>query len=217
MKTILCYGDSNTFGADPEIRYGRFDYETRWTGRLQRALGADYRVIEEGLGGRTTVLEDPLMPGRNGKTFLPICLESHSPLDLVILMLGTNDFKRRFHMPTCDIAMGIRSLITIVRQGVCGEAGEAGTEGSPEILLVSPIQIGEGIESSPPGPMFGKEALEKSKELAGHLKAVAAETGCHFLDAACVAGAGSDCLHINRAGHAALAEALAQQVRKILD
>ena len=91
MKNILCYGDSNTFGFT--LHGGRHPYDVRWTGRLQLALGPAYRVIEEGCGGRTTVFEDPIDLGRNGRTSLPVCLASHNPLDLVILMLGTNDLR----------------------------------------------------------------------------------------------------------------------------
>ena len=94
MKNILCYGDSNTFGFT--LEGGRHPYHIRWTGRLQQALGPEYRVIEEGCGGRTTVFEDEIDLGRNGRTSLPVCLNSHKPLDLVILMLGTNDMKNRF-------------------------------------------------------------------------------------------------------------------------
>ena len=217
MKTILCYGDSNTFGADPEVMFGRFDYETRWTGRLQRLLGPDYDVIEEGLGGRTTVLDDPLTPGRNGGAFLPVCLESHSPMDLVILMLGTNDFKLRFHMPAGDTALGLRNLISTIRQAASGEIGQVLFGGKcPEILLMAPVRVGENIEAGPFGPMFGRQAIEKSNELAGLLKTLAAEMGCHFFDAGSVAGTGADSLHIHARGHAALAEALAKQVREIL-
>ena len=102
MKHILCYGDSNTFGTDP-VRGGRHPYEVRWTGALQRLLGGNYRVIEEGCGGRTTVFEDQLSYGRNGlKTLVP-CIASHNPLDLIIIMLGTNDLKKRFQATPWDL------------------------------------------------------------------------------------------------------------------
>src|SRR6187401_3541591 len=100
MKTVLCFGDSNTWGFVPESITAphamRHAPDLRWTGVLARELGAGYRVIEEGLSGRTTVHEDPIMGNRNGSLHLPSCLESHSPIDVVMLMLGTNDLKCMF-------------------------------------------------------------------------------------------------------------------------
>ena len=87
MKTILCYGDSNTYGLRPDSNQ-RYPREIRWTGLLQKSLGEDYYVIEEGLSGRTTLWDDPIEEHKNGKTYLFPCLESHSPIDLVVLMLS---------------------------------------------------------------------------------------------------------------------------------
>ena len=100
MRRILCFGDSNTWGYDPATGE-RFDEQTRWTGVLQAALGGDYTVIEEGLNGRTTVWDDPIEGHKNGHEYLVPCLETHRPLDLVVLMLGTNDLKRRFSLCRC--------------------------------------------------------------------------------------------------------------------
>ena len=98
MKHILCYGDSNTFGTDP-IHGGRHPDDVRWTGVLQKLLGSDYRVIEEGCGGRTTVFEDEISYGRNGLKMLIPIIASHNPLDLIVVMLGTNDLKKRCFRP----------------------------------------------------------------------------------------------------------------------
>ncbi|MDD4648195.1 MAG: GDSL-type esterase/lipase family protein [Sphaerochaeta sp.] len=95
MRRILCYGDSNTFGTNPSG--GRWQYDQRWTGILSSLLGPDFQIIEEGLGGRTTVFDDPLELHRSGREFLPVALHSHRPLDLVILSLGTNDCKKFFN------------------------------------------------------------------------------------------------------------------------
>ena len=113
MKNILCYGDSNTFGFT--LHGGRHPYDVRWTGRLQLALGPAYRVIEEGCGGRTTVFEDPIDLGRNGRTSLPVCLASHNPLDLVILMLGTNDMKHYFQNNAWSIGQGVAQLLHLIQ------------------------------------------------------------------------------------------------------
>ena len=95
MKRILCFGDSNTWGWNPANKE-RFDENSRWTGILKNKLGENYDIIEEGLNGRTTVWDDPIEGYKNGKKHLPSCLESHRPLDIVVLMLGTNDLKSRF-------------------------------------------------------------------------------------------------------------------------
>ena len=109
MRTVLCYGDSNTWGYDPATRT-RYPPHVRWTGVLATRLGAEYRVVEEGLNGRTTRWDDPIEPGRNGLTYLRPCIESHQPLDVIIIMLGTNDLKRRFDLSASDIAQSAAAL-----------------------------------------------------------------------------------------------------------
>ena len=113
MKTILCYGDSNTWGYDPanQTRYPR---DVRWPGVLRNGLGDGYIVIEEGLNGRTTVWDDPIELDKNGATYLRPCIQTHKPLDFVIIMLGTNDLKTRFSLPAYDIASGAGVLVDIV-------------------------------------------------------------------------------------------------------
>ena len=134
MKSVLCYGDSNTWGCNP-VTGERHKYKDRWTTILQELLGADYLVIPEGLNGRTTVWDDPIEGHKNGSTYLTPCLESHKPLDLVIIMLGTNDLKVRFSLPASDIAAGAGVLVDIVKKSECGLRGEA-----PKILLLIPPQ-----------------------------------------------------------------------------
>jgi len=119
MRRILCYGDSNTWGCIP-ISAARYGEDIRWPGVLAGLLGAEYRIIEEGLNGRTTVFDDPLQEGRNGKTYLLPCLLSHRPLDVVVLMLGTNDMKQRYGLPAEDIARGAGVLAEIVRTSGSG-------------------------------------------------------------------------------------------------
>ena len=114
MKTIVCYGDSNTYGYNPENGF-RYEYEERWTTILQKELKDSAIVIPEGLNGRTTSFEDELRPGRNGATYLDPCLHSHGPIDLVVLMLGTNDLKIRFQATPTDIGKGIDRLIKMIK------------------------------------------------------------------------------------------------------
>ena len=111
MKEILCFGDSNTYGLIPKTG-GRYDRDTRWTGILEKRLyEKDYRIVEEGLCGRTTIFEDELREGRRGADLLPTLLESHAPLDRVILMLGTNDCKTYYSASPELIGLGIEKLL----------------------------------------------------------------------------------------------------------
>ena len=209
MKNILCFGDSNTFASHP--LGGRHPYDVRWTGRLQALLGAEYRVIEEGLGGRTTVFEDQISPGRNGRTALPMAIGTHNPLDLIIVMLGTNDLKEQYHVTTWDLARAMEQLMHII------DAYEyAPHYQKPQVLLVSPIEVGEDIENSPFG-CFTRAAIAPSKEFAKIYAPVAEKYGAHFFDAASVARpSAEDQLHMDESSHRALADALAVKVREIL-
>ena len=133
MKSILCFGDSNTYGLKPDGT-GRFEKTERWTGILSEMLRPDdYDVIEEGLVGRTTVFEDSTRIGRNGSKLLPILLESHGPVDTVVLMLGTNDCKTVYNASPRLIARGAEILLKQIR---------ANNENA-KILLLSPIYLGE--------------------------------------------------------------------------
>ena len=113
---ILCYGDSNTFGSRPDGLGQRYTDEVRWSGVLQERLGAEFQVIVEGLPGRTTVWDDPIEPYRNGSAYLMPCLLSQAPLDVVVLLLGTNDLKQRFSATAQDIASGAGRLIGMIQQ-----------------------------------------------------------------------------------------------------
>lgn len=201
MINILCFGDSNTFGTNP--RGGRHSWNTRWPGRLQVLLGPEYYVIEEGMGGRTTVWDDPLEPGRRGISALPIALQSHKPLDLVILALGTNDCKSYFNLSPEVIALGIENLCMEVLRYDYGIGYEI-----PKILVVSPVHIGADITQGP-YPGFDSSAPAKSKELGPLFKKVADSHHCLFFDASTAAQASAvDFLHLDGKNHEALAEGI---------
>jgi lysophospholipase L1-like esterase len=206
-RRVLCFGDSNTWGYDPATG-GRFAREVRWTGVLARALGPGVEVIEEGLNGRTTVRDDPLEAHRNGMTYLLPCLESHAPLDLVLLMLGTNDLKARFALGAREVADGARRLANAVRASGSGPGGAA-----PHLLLVAPPPVRPRGELD---EMFAGAAA-KSRDLAVELGRVAAARRCPFFDSGTVAVAGRlDGLHLEAEGHRALALALVPHVRALL-
>ena len=108
---ILCFGDSNTWGYKPD-KTGRFDENTRWTALLQKKLGPEYHIIEEGLCGRTTVFQDELRESRRGLDMIGVTVEMHNPLDLVIIMLGTNDCKTRYGASASVIARGLDQVVS---------------------------------------------------------------------------------------------------------
>jgi lysophospholipase L1-like esterase len=132
MPTIVCYGDSNTYGYDAATA-GRFPPDVRWPGVLRRELGAEFEVIEEGLNGRTTIWDDPFVDGRNGRNYLGPCLQSHAPIDVVVIMLGTNDLKAFFRVSAAEIASGAGALVGIVQTSRAGPGG-----GEPLVLLIAP-------------------------------------------------------------------------------
>ncbi len=210
MKEVLCYGDSNTYGRDP-LTTKRFKRNVRWPGVLQNTLGSDYHIIEEGLNGRTTVWDDPVRgrTKRNGSLYLLPCLESHSPIDLVIIMLGTNDLKMRFSVSAYDIGQSIGALIEIVKISKSGP-----NDGAPKILLLAPPPLGKLTEYA--DTFTGGPA--KSRELAAHYKNIAQEHGCEFFDTGTVIKSSKvDGLHFDPEGHEALGKAVAEAVNKILN
>lgn len=210
MKTIMCYGDSNTWGANPD-QLGRIDIHARWAGVLRDRLGADYHVVEEGLNGRTTVHDDPIEgTHKNGRTAMPMLLETHAPLDLVIIMLGTNDLKKRFDVPASDIARGMGVLAKIVLSSAAGIGGNA-----PKLLLVSPPRIAP-LAGTPFEDMF-EGAPAKSEKLAHFYAQTAAELGCAFFDAgSAIVSSPRDAIHLEPDQHIKLGEAMVEQVKNLI-
>jgi len=202
----MCFGDSNTWGYSP-VSGQRYPHSVRWTGVLQAELGSDYRVIEEGLNGRTTVWEDPIEGDKMGKRHLPPLLQSHAPLDLVVVMLGTNDLKKRFSAHASDIAAGAGVLADMIRASGSGRAGAA-----PDVLLVAPPTLGKlsGLEG-----MF-EGGAEKSRQLGKYFAEAARQGGCPFLDAgAVIRSSDLDGIHLEEKEHLALGRAVAEEVKKI--
>lgn len=208
MRTILCYGDSNTWGWDPDTTE-RFARDTRWPGVLRNLLGEGYEVIEEGLSDRTTVWDDPLGDSKNGKAYLVPCLESHSPIDLVILMLGTNDLKMRFSVPAFDIAGGVEVLVNVILGSDTGPGGQA-----PALLVLAPPPLAKLSE-------FAEEfegGTAKSLKLGERYRRVADTHGCAFLDTAEVISTSDiDGVHLEAAEHTRLGQAVAGAVRAIFE
>lgn len=211
-RHIVCLGDSNTHGYSPDAPQFRFGEEERWTCLLQRALGQDYLVLEEGLPGRTTVFEDPVEEGMPALPYLYPCLKSHAPVDLLVIMLGTNDTKERLSANACAIGKGMTRLVRKAQTIDCwGEKG-------PNILLIAPLAIGKGVERSPVAQEMGQGCVEKSLRLPGQFRAAAKELGCAFLDANTLGLEQNqvDHMHLTRDSHRLLAEALAQLISTLL-
>ena len=207
MRTLLLFGDSNTHGTMPMPDFafdGRFDRDERWAGRLAQLL-PEWEVIAEGHPGRTTVHDDPIEGAhRNGLTVLPALLESHAPVDVVLVMLGTNDLKERFSVNAGDIALSLERLVRVIRASAAGPGG-----GAPDVLLVAPPPIEEvGCLAT----MFAGGAA-KSRALAGEVRAAAARAGVAFLDAGGVVKVSPiDGIHYDAEANPALATTFAAAI-----
>lgn len=212
MKNILCFGDSNTWGYDPAT-CDRFQRDIRWTGVLRKELGEGCNVIEEGLNGRTTVWDDPVEgiidSHKNGKKYLIPCLESHKPLDLVVIMLGTNDLKKRFSLSALDIAESAGSLVDVVMKSDAGIKGTA-----PKVLLMAPPKL---AKLSYYAEML-EGAAEKALKFSEYYARVAQEHGCSFLDTSnVIVSSDIDGIHFEAGEHAKLGRAVSNAVREILE
>lgn len=214
-KTVLCYGDCNTWGLIPGAGGGRLPSHVRWPGVLSKLLRTNYRVNEEGLCGRTTAFDDPVSPGieRNGlKTFGAI-LDTHKPLDLVIIALGTNDLKARFAAPPIDIARGVELLVMTAATAAFGPAG---TGLPPDILVVCPPTIWE-VANTTHGKIY-KGGREKSMELRDAFHDMAARVRVPMIFAEDFVHADpSDGIHLSAESHAILGQEVAKWILEWFD
>ncbi|HSL85458.1 MAG TPA: GDSL-type esterase/lipase family protein, partial [Bacteroidales bacterium] len=155
QRRILCFGDSNTWGFNAKNKE-RFPKEIRWTRKLLKMLGEEDEIIEEGLNGRNAVCEDQLKEGLKGLDYIHPCIMSHKPLDLVIIMLGTNDAKERYGLTPHNMAMGIIRVASKIRHTEAGIGGK-----DPEILIVSPAPIGRDYVMTEAFLSMGRDADRK--------------------------------------------------------
>ncbi len=204
-RVVLAYGDSNTHGTVPMASLedmGRFGPAERWPGVLAAALGPGWRVIEEGLPGRTTVHPDPISGvHKNGLSVLPAVLESHRPLDAVVLMLGTNDLKQRFQVPVVEIAESVQWLVLAALRSGCGPEA-----GAPKVLLVAPPPV---LETGCLAEIFAGSAV-KSQRLGAEYARIAARHETGFLDAGqLIASSPLDGVHFDASEHGKLGRGVA--------
>lgn len=211
-KHIVCFGDSNTHGYKA-VTNGRFDEDERWTRLLQAKLGEEYLVIEEGLSGRTTCFEDAIHEGLSGLNYIYPCLMSHEPVDLLVIMLGTNDTKERFGVSAACIALGMKRLVAKAKATV-----DAWAAGRPNILIVCPKNIDKEYEETPIALTMGRGCAEKSAGLAEEYRKIAELMGCAFFDANTVVTENNhiDYMHLTDEGHRQLAEALAGLIPELV-
>lgn len=204
-KTILCYGDSNTWGNVPrsDERYSR---DIRWPGALQNILGAQYEVVSEGLCGRTFVAEDPKKPHRTGITHLQAILESADPIDLVIIMLGTNDVKITYNLKPTDIAEHLLQTINLIKS-------IEDLEKIPKILIICPPPvIVPETNDLDPRMIQGPETF---KILPNLYKEVAQRNECGFINAGdYVSSSKIDGYHLDKDAHLKLAEVIGKYINK---
>ena len=213
MRTALCFGDSNTHGTPAMISIDdqkRFDRALRWPSVMASRLGASWEVIAEGHPGRNSVFDDPVDgEHKNGLRVLPALLETHRPVDLVIVMLGTNDLKARFSVPASDIALGLERLVTMI-----GKSDTGPNLAPPRVLLSAPVPIEEvGFL----GDMFAGGAA-KSRALSPLLQEVARRQGAGFIDLGHVTEVDPvDGIHLTAQGQAAVGVAMAESVEKMFN
>lgn len=213
-KKIVCFGDSNTYGYDPSTG-GRFDENTRWPKVLQKLLGDGYEIFEEGQNGRTIANEDPWEGGTKcGMDYVLPMLETKRP-DLLIIMLGSNDLKKKFNLPAADIAGSLQTMLMKIR-GYCDNFINCR---ETKILVVSPPALSEPFSESYFAIFFDEnDVVARSKELAKWYEMVADQYGCEFLNATASVSAGSvDHLHLDPKGHEAMAHLVREAIVNIYE
>jgi len=219
-RTILCYGDSNTWGyvpqnfSDGNYTIQRFPRDIRWPGALQNLLGKNFHIVEEGLNSRTTNLNYQIPPDRNGKTYLPSCLYTHAPIDLVILALGGNDLKTYFNRSAREIREGLSELVDIIQSSTYGEKMQQ----APQILIISPFKLLPVAEEykDENGTIILPEALKKSQQLVQEYRDLAKQKNCHFVDvSSSIISSEIDGIHLDAEAHQKLASIIFEKIKSI--
>lgn len=201
--SVLCYGDSNTYGYDPQTG-GRYPRDKRWTTILGEKLGDGYEVIAEGLNGRTTAHDRPGAAWKNGAASFIAVLGTHKPVDHLVIMLGTNDCNAELGLSAADIAAGMETLVSLAEEKAPELQGYV-----PEITVTAPAAIREEYEASPFASELTAESVQKSRDLGQLYAEIAERHGCRFVDAtAGVEVSPHDCEHLTGKGHEQLADRL---------
>ena len=205
MKKILCYGDSNTFGFIPKI-CGRYDKNTRWSGRLSELLKDNYEVIEEGMNNRTGFFKNPEGLKQSGGEYLSIYLQNHKDIDICILALGTNDAQFFYNLDRKSAELGLMNLINAIRE----------VNSDTKIVIVPPVKITENILHSGFAMMFNSDSIEKIREVFDVFKIVSDKENCYYFDFnEIVSPSQEDGIHYSEASHKIIADKLSEYILKI--
>lgn len=204
--TVLCYGDSNTYGYDPGT-CGRYPYNKRWTTLLGEMLGGRYDVISEGLNGRTTAYDRQGAAWKNGASSMIACLGTHKPVDYVIIMLGTNDCDEELGLSAEDIADGMETLVKMVEDETPALQGYV-----PEIIVAAPAAIQGDIDKSPFAGKLTQESVRKSVEIGPLYREIAERHDVKFADATSGIEVSPDCEHLTEEGHRQIAKLFCEAV-----
>lgn len=208
--SVVCFGDSLTWGFVPGTKT-RYGHDERWTRLLQKELGSDYYVIEEGVNGRTTVFEDPARGDKNGLEHLATVRKTHMPIDILIIMLGTNDLQDRFQMSADAIGLAMGRLLFAATQATDDVEGRA-----PKVLLMSPPPLGDFTGKEYAGLFSEDHSVAQSKLLAGVYEKLAKTYGVAFFDTGSVVSVSDvDAVHLEAEPQRDLAKAIAEEVRKL--
>ena len=209
MRNILYYGDSNTWGFDP-VDGTRFPYEARWTSICAGLLGSEFNCIPAGMNGRTTVFDDPIKPLRNGYEEIDHELQSHKPLDLVVVMLGTNDLK---FTDSKGSAAGLEQLVQrILSANERFRFSSPVFLDEPAVLILSPVHLNASFGTS------GYDDVAESRLLAEHYREVAEKHDLHFMSAADIAWPSeTDGVHLDKEAHRRLGESIAGKILEIFE
>ncbi|WP_417691969.1 SGNH/GDSL hydrolase family protein [Roseibium sp.] len=208
--SVVCFGDSLTWGFNP-IDRSRYDHGVRWTRLMQEVLGPEFYVVEEGLNSRTTVFEDPVMGDKNGLAHLATVLESHKPIDILVIMLGTNNLKRRFNMSAVEIALSMERLIALALASGSGPRGAA-----PKILLMSPPPANDFSGTAFEEQFLGDVTQEISRRLAPLYASMAETYSIGFFETGSVVKTSAvDAIHLDPDTQPILARAIAGKVREL--
>ncbi|MBR3331618.1 MAG: HAD-IA family hydrolase [Mogibacterium sp.] len=207
MITVLCYGDSNTYGYDPQT-CGRYPYDKRWTTLLGEMLGNRYEVISEGLNGRTTAYDRPGAAWKNGMSCFTACLGTHKPVDFVIIMLGTNDCDKELGLSAGDIADGMEKLVSIIEEETPVLQGYV-----PEIIVAAPAAIQGDIAKSPFADKLTAGSVQKSLDIGPLYREIAERHGVKFADATKGIEVAPDCEHLTEEGHRQIAGLFCETIK----
>jgi len=220
MKRIMVYGDSNTWGYDPNRvdpvtgANRRYDENTRWTRIMKNALGSEYEVLEEGFNGRTIAFDDQTSYGRNGLKHIEVAFKTCDPVDMIIIMLGTNDLKDMFALTEVNMGDAMNTMVRTLRNAM-SESNSA----TAKIIIVNPVNVTPCADGSFVYG-FSERSVKLGEKIGERYKAVAERRGCYYFDAGTVDGTemdGTDGTHLTPGAHKALGTALAEYVREIME